>query len=166
MRKTIAATFVAAAATAAVAGAGIAGASTHAAGTTGTEHFQAMTTNGTSLTASVIAYGVFTGAAVDHQQAHNMDTFVFSNGTLRIHHASSGKTQQSVNPKTCLLTIDQHGTYQITGGTGKYAGISGHGTYRLSILAVAARSGGKCSESRPPAAYHQVINASGPVTLK
>ena len=58
-----------------------------------------------------------------------------------------------------------HGTYKLTGGTGHYAGITGHGTYKLSILAIGARSGGTCSQSRPPLAWHQVINATGPATL-
>jgi hypothetical protein len=165
MRKSITAAIVAAAASAAVGGAGIAAASTHSAGATGTESFQLMTTSGTGSTSSVIARGVFTGAAVDHEQAHNRATFVFSNGTVRLHH-SNGKGRQSFNPKTCLLTINQHGTYRITGGTGKYAGISGHGRYQLSILAIGARSGGKCSQNKPPVAFHQVINASGPVTVK
>jgi hypothetical protein len=165
MRKSITAAIVAAAASAAVGGAGIAAASTHSAGTTGTESFQLMTTSGTGSTSSVIARGVFTGAAVDHEHAHNTATFVFSNGTVRLHH-SNGKGRQSFNPKTCLLTISQRGDYRITGGTGKYAGISGHGRYQLSILAVGARSGGKCSQNKPPVAFHQVINASGPVTVK
>jgi hypothetical protein len=165
MRKTITAAIVAAAASAAVGGAGIAVASTHSAGTTGTEAFQLMSTSATGSTSSVIAHGVFTGAAVDHQQAHNMDTFVFSNGTVRVHH-SNGKGRQSFNPKTCLMTISQRGDYRITGGTGKYAGITGHGRYQLSILAVGARSGGKCTQNKPPVAFHQVINASGPVTVK
>jgi len=69
------------------------------------------------------------------------------------------------NPKSCVLTANIHGTYQLTGGTGHYAGITGHGSYRLSILAIGARSGGKCSQSKPPLAWHQAINATGPVTL-
>jgi hypothetical protein len=165
MRKTITAAIVAAAATAALGGAGIAAAGTHAAGASGIEHFQLMSTSATATTSSVIAYGVFTGAAVDHQVSGSVDMFVFSNGTIRVHH-SAGTGPQSFNPKTCLLTVNQHGTYRITHGTGKYAGISGHGTYRLRILAIAARSGGKCSQSKPPVAFHQVINASGPVTVK
>jgi hypothetical protein len=163
MRKTITATIAAAAATAALGGAGIAAASTHS-GAAGTEHFQLMTTSATATTSSVIAYGVFTGAAVDHQVSSSVDKFVFPGGTIRVRH-SAGHGPQSVNPKTCLLTVDQHGTYRIIGATGKFAGISGHGTYRLSILAIGARSGGKCSQSKPPVAYHQVINASGPVSL-
>jgi hypothetical protein len=164
MRTTITATIVAATATVAVGGAGIAAASTHSAGATGTEHFQLMSTSATATTSSVIAYGVFTGAAVDHIVSNNVDRFVFSNGTIRVHH-SNGTGPQSFNPKTCLLTVNQHGTYLITHGTGKYAGISGHGTYHLSILAIGARSHGKCSQSKPPVAFHQVINASGPVSL-
>ena len=46
------------------------------------------------------------------------------------------------------------------------AGITGNGTYQLSILGIGARnSKGQCSQSAPPVAWHQVINASGPVTL-
>ena len=164
MRKTITATIIAAAATVVMGGAGIAAASTHSGGATGIEHFQLMTTSATATTSSVIAHGVFTGAAVDHVLSNNVDRFVFPNGAIRVHH-SNGKGPQSFNPKTCLLTVNQHGTFLITHGTGKYAGISGHGTYQLSILAIGARSHGKCSQSKPPVAFHQVINASGPVSL-
>ena len=123
-----------------------------------------MSTSGTSPHASLIARGVFTAPGVDTEQAHNTATFAFPNGTVRVKH-SGGTGPQSFNPKTCLLTVDQHGTYQLTGGTGKYAGISGHGRYALDILAMAQRSGGKCSQSKPPAAFHQVINAMRPVSL-
>jgi len=165
MRKSIMAAVTAAAATLALGGAGIAAASTNSGGTSGIEHFQLMTTSATSTTSSVIAYGVFTGAAVDHQVSNNVDRFVFSNGTIRVHH-SNGKGRQSFNPKTCLLTVNEHGTFLITHGTGKFAGITGHGVYHLSVLAIGARSHGKCSQTKPPVAYHQVINASGPVSLK
>ena len=67
---------------------------------------------------------------------------------------------QSFNPKTCLLTINFHGTYQLTGGTGAYQGITGSGNYKLGILAIGAKSGGKCSKSLPPVAFHQVINVT------
>jgi hypothetical protein len=131
----------------------------------GTEHFQMMTTSGTGSTGSVIASGVFTAPAVDHEhQATNTSTFTFSNGTINIKH-SNGTGTQHFDPKTCLLTVNFHGTYKLLSGTGKYAGISGSGKYQLSILAIGARSGGKCSQNKPPVAFHQVIDASGPVTL-
>jgi hypothetical protein len=72
---------------------------------------------------------------------------------------------QSFDPKTCLLTINQHGTYKLLSDTGAYTGISGSGKYQLSILDIGARSGGKCTQSKPPVAFHQVINVSGPVSL-
>ena len=152
----------------AVAAAGLTSASaSQAAGaaSSGTEHFQMMTTTGTGSTGSVIASGVFTAPAVDHEhQASNTSTFTFSNGTILLKH-SNGTGTQSFNPKTCLLTINQHGTYKLLSGTGAYAGISGSGTYQLSILAIGASSGGKCVQNKPPVAFHQVINASGPVSL-
>ena len=164
MRKTITSAVVAAAAVAATGG-GIAAASTHAAatGTTGTEHFQMMTTSGTATTDSVIATGLFTAPGVDHEGGSTA-TFVFPNGTVKVRH-SAGQGPQSFNPKSCLLTANIHGTYQLTGGTGHYAGITGHGHYRLSILAIGGRTGGQCSQSKPPLAWHQVINATGPVSL-
>jgi hypothetical protein len=131
----------------------------------GTEQFQMMTTSGTGSTGSVIASGVFTAPAVDHEhQASNTATFTFSNGTILLKH-SNGTGTQSFNPKTCLLTINQHGTYKLLSGTGAYAGISGSGKYQLSILGIGASSGGKCAQNKPPVAFHQVINASGPVSL-
>ncbi len=163
MRKMNISALTAAAAAAAVGGAGLAAASTHTA-VIGTEHFQMMTTTGTGSTGSVIASGVFTAPAVDHEHSNNTSTFTFANGTILIHH-SNGTGTQNFNPKTCLLTINEHGTYKLVSGTGAYAGISGSGKYQLSILAIGASSGGKCSQTKPPVAFHQVINASGPVSL-
>jgi hypothetical protein len=162
MRKIITSAVIAATAAVVVGGTGIAIAATHSA-TTGTETFQMMTTSGTSPTASVIASGVFTAPGTDHE-GKNSATFTFPSGTVTVKH-SPGTGHQSLNPKTCLLTLNLHGTYTLTGGTGAYAGITGNGTYKLSILAIGARVGGKCSQSKPPLAWHQVINATGPVTL-
>ena len=51
-------------------------------------------------------------------------------------------------------------------GTGKYKGISGHGTYQVSVVGLGAKTKkGACSQTAPPVAQHQVVNASGPVKL-
>src|SRR5215469_5724375 len=89
---------------------------------TGTEKFQIMTTSATSSTASVIAAGVFTAGGVDHQ-GNKVDTFVFSNGSVKVSH--KGPSTTHINPRTCLLTVVGHGTFKVTGGTGAYANISG-----------------------------------------
>jgi hypothetical protein len=129
----------------------------------GTEKFQIVNTSATSSTASVIAAGVFTAGGVDHT-GNKADTFVFSNGTVTVAHRGPSTTH--INPKTCLLTVVGHGTFKITGGTGTYAKISGAGTYKLNILAVAAKNAaGKCSQKLPPTAFQQIVRASGKVSL-
>jgi hypothetical protein len=131
----------------------------------GAENFQMMTTSA-SGSLSVIASGsVFTAAGTDQENPKaGTSKFVFPNGSVSLKH-SPGKGTQSENPKTCLVTINFHGTYTLTGGTGAYSGITGSGTYKLSILGIAARSGGKCAQSKPPLAFHQVINATGTASL-
>jgi hypothetical protein len=163
MRKMITSALAAAAAATVVGGAGLAAASTHPAAS-GAENFQMMTTS-VSGSPSVIASGLFTVPGVDHEHPKtNTATFVFSNGTVNVKH-SPGTGTQSFNPRTCLLTVNFHGTYQLTGGTGAYQGIAGSGNYKLGILAIGAKSGGKCSKALPPVAFHQVINASGTASL-
>ncbi len=129
------------------------------------EHFQLMTTSATSNRESIIATGgVFTAGGVNFQ-GNKVDRAVFPGGTFKIAH-SSGTGKQVFNPKTCLNVINLHGTYKLGHGTGKYKGISGHGKYQLSILFVGARnSNGKCSQTKPPVAFQQIIKAQGPAHL-
>jgi hypothetical protein len=130
----------------------------------GTEHIQIMSTSATSTTSRVIAFGVFTAPAIDHSGS-NVDKFVFSNGSFKVRHVNGTGGTHSFNRRTCLGKITQPGTYRIFGGTGHYAGISGHGKFMLSILFIGAKSGGKCTQTKPPVAFQQLIRASGPVTL-
>jgi hypothetical protein len=131
----------------------------------GIESFQLMTTSATSNKESIIALGnVFTAGGVNHQGSKT-DRVVLPGGTFKIRHFKGHGTTR-VNPVTCLFRINRHGTYKLRAGTGKYAGISGHGRYRLRIRAVFARnSNGHCSQSKPPVAFQQIIKAHGPVTL-
>jgi hypothetical protein len=149
----------------AMAATGLTAASASQAGSSGTEFFQLVTTNpANNAPSSIIARGVFTAGGVDHPGS-KVDTVVFPNGTFKIAH-SNGTGTPRFNAKTCLGTIALNGTYRLSGGTGAYAGISGHGIYRLNILIVAARNAaGKCSQKLPPAAFQQIIRAQGPVSL-
>ena len=134
-------------------------------GKSGTEHLQLMTTSATASKSSIIATGVFTAAGVD-KSGNKIDTITFPGGTFKINHSGVTHGKQNFNPKTCLLTVKETGPYTIGHGTGRYAGIRGHGKATVTILAIAARnSHGKCSMTLPPAAFHQVINASGPIHL-
>jgi hypothetical protein len=149
----------------ALAATGLTAASASAAGSSGFEYFQLVTTsaaNGAPL--SIIARGVFTAGGVNHP-GNRVDTAVFPDGTFKITH-SNGTGTPRFNPRTCLAVFALNGTYTLSGGTGAYAGITGHGIYRLSITEVAARnSAGQCSNKLPPAAFQQIIRAQGPVSL-
>ena len=135
------------------------------AGNSGTEFFQLVNaTVANNAPSSIIARGVFTAGGVDHP-GNKVDTVVFPNGTFKIAH-SNGTGTPRFNAKTCLSTLALNGTYRLSGGTGAYAGISGHGIYRLNILIVGARNAaGKCSNKLPPTAFQQIIRAQGPVSL-
>jgi hypothetical protein len=136
-----------------------------AAGSSGTEFFQIMSTNpANNAPSSIIARGVFTAGGVDHPGS-KVDTAVFPDGTFKITH-SNGTGTPRFNAKTCLGTLVLNGTYRLSGGTGAYAGISGHGIYRLNIVFVGARNAaGNCSNKLPPTAFQQIIRAQGPVSL-
>ena len=143
---------------------GLTAASAGSTGSSRTEFLQAMSTSATSATQPVIVRGVFTDYGVDHS-GDTVDTFVLQKGSFKVAH-SPGTGPQHFDPKTCLNTVNQHGTYRIFHGTGKYAGIHGHGTYHVSVLFIAARTAaGKCSQAKPPVAFQLIITASGPVSL-
>ena len=154
----------AAAATAALCLALPAGASAHSPAVSGTEHFQFMSTSVTADTGSVIAYGPVTAAATAPIGSQRVGTVVFPQGTITISH-QQGKSSVHVNPETCLVTLAGTGTYKILRGSGAYAGITGHGTYRLSIVQIAARVSGTCSQTAPPVASQELLQLSGPVHL-
>lgn len=131
----------------------------------GTERFQLMSTNGDTNGAPIVATGLFTAGGRDHVVNNSTDKFVFPNGSITVKH-SNGKGPQSFNPRTCLMRINQHGTYKLVAGTGAYAGITGHGRYHLTILGVGARgANGKCTMKKRPAAIELEIQAVGPASL-
>ena len=147
----------------AVSGVAVAGAASRPA-VSGTESFQIMSTSATSTTSSFLAHGaVFTAGGVDHSGSKT-DTIVLPGGSFKVTH-SKGTGTQSFNPTTCLLTVNMHGTYTISGGTGTYATISGSGKYQISILAIGQKSGGVCSRTLPPSTFQQVIKAAGTASL-
>ena len=140
-----------------------------AAGVTGAEHFQIMSTSSTSNTNSLIAYGVVTAAGVDHESANSngptsTDVFTFPGGSFKVTHTNPNGG--SFNPKTCLFQFSGSGTFKILGGTGKYKGISGSGKFTLSELGIGPKTkSGACSQTANPIAAQLVIDASGKVRL-
>ena len=165
MRKTTAA-LITAATTALATGAGLATASASPtpAASSGTEHFYLMTTSGTSNRSSLIAEGVFTAAGVDISTGPSTDTVQLPGGTFKINHPG-GNGNPKVNPATCFVTYTGTAKFTLSGGTGKYKGIAGSGEAVITIVAIAARSHGACSENANPLAWHQTITGTAHVHL-
>ena len=130
----------------------------------GIEQFRFMSTSATSNRGPVIARGVFTAGGVEIVTSRTTFTFKFPNGTIKFSF-SPPTGPESFNSRTCLFTANVHGTNKLLSGTGSYAGISGHGTYRQNVLAVAPRSGGKCAPRKPPVAFENLVIGVVPVHL-
>src|SRR6201996_7963172 len=151
-----------------VALAGPAGASARPAAS-GTEQFQVVSASVTPTTAGVILSGALTTAGVDHISTSDANTsadlFVLPGGSFKVVHTGKSGTQ-AFNFKTCLYTFSQPGTYKLSGGTGKYAGISGHGTYTVSGIGLSPRlRNGKCNPNAVATAQQIVFRGSGSVKL-
>ena len=164
MRKSVTFALAAAAAaitvTAGVTAASAAPTASHTA--SGTEYIQVMSASVTPGPASAIARGVFAAAGQARLGNARTATITFPGGTIVLSHRP-GRGSSRFYPASCLSLISQSGSYRIVRGTGRYAGISGHGTYQLSLEIVAARVGGHCSSARPPQGQQELLRLSGPV---
>jgi len=127
----------------------------------GTEYVQIMSTSAAGP-ASAIARGVFAAGGQAQLGDAKAGTITFPGGTIVLSHRP-GKSSSRFFPGGCLSLISQSGSYQIVRGTGRYAGISGHGTYQLSLEMIAARVHGDCSSAKPPVAQQELLQLSGPV---
>ena len=126
----------------------------------GIEHWTVESTNPVSATAVLIARGPLTvGGTINLVTGH----VTLPGGTLRLAHKQSWGTQGQ-NPRTCLATVTSSGTYQVTGGTGRYKGVHGHGTYSLTAYALVNKVKGKCATGVVPYAQTELLTATGPLT--
>lgn len=135
-------------------------------GVSGTMRLQGVTTSAAAMSAQVIVYGAFTAYGTDYSVDNSTDKIAFAGGAFIVSHSAASGGNPVFNARTCLAQFTEKGTYTLSGGTGRYKGISGHGTYTASMLAIAAKTGsGACDENTRPVAYQQEIMASGPVRL-
>jgi hypothetical protein len=124
------------------------------------EHWTVESTNPVSATAVLIARGPLTvGGTINLQTGH----VELPGGTLTLSHKQSWGTQGQ-NPRTCLATVTSSGTYKVTGGTGRYKGIHGQGTYRLTAYAIVKKVKGTCATKVVPYAQTELLTATGSLT--
>jgi hypothetical protein len=119
--------------------------------TVGTTHNLAIIEANVSVL-PVTAYGVVDthGTIALSGPATGTSTFDYRVGTLTVDHTqTSGGTQPTLNPKTCVDSLAEAGVYTVTGGTGKFYGATGHGWYKLYIAVKAPRlANGQCNTSQ------------------
>jgi hypothetical protein len=123
------------------------------------EHFEAMSTNPVSAVATLIARGPLTSGGTVNLLTGRA-ALPGGRLTLAHHQLHSSSTFSEL---TCLATLTSSGTYRITGGTGPYRHVRGHGDYRLIGYAVVAKVDGKCAAKVIPYAQETLLTASGPV---
>jgi hypothetical protein len=124
------------------------------------EHWTVESTNPVSATAVLIARGPLTvGGTINLQTGH----VKLPGGTLTLSHKQSWG-RQGENPQTCLATVTSSGTYVVSGGTGRYEAVHGHGTYRLTAYAIVKKARGKCATNVVPYAQTELLTAAGPLT--
>jgi hypothetical protein len=134
------------------------------------QNFQLVLNSVTSLPVTqipVIAYGPITDYGTDVFGPNNASAvFNLQHGTINLNDIDYQHTSQKLDQATCLSTTTESGTYSINAGTGAYAGVHGHGTFHVQIIAIFSRdSHGVCSGSLPPQSIQLVDYVSGPISL-
>jgi hypothetical protein len=85
------------------------------------------------------------------------DDLVFRGGTMHVVSMPGKLLSFSVNPHSCLFTGTQQLTWDVTGGTGQFADVTGSVTGTVSAVALLARNpDGSCSLTPLPFPRHEV----------
>jgi hypothetical protein len=127
------------------------------------EFFYVTSSNGKE---TVVAHGLFTGGGKDEAGVVK-DVLHLGGGTLTLLHPGKGHTSRKhIDHATCYATLRLTGKYTLGKGTGKYAGVTGSGTYTVSVQAILKRtSSGSCDKQSKPKVEADAIKASGPATM-
>jgi hypothetical protein len=88
-------------------------------------------------------------------------------GTIRLSTTSHGCLSSKTNLTTCLTTVSERGTYKLSRGTGRHAGIRGSGGFTVTDRVVSQHKHyGGCVTNRPPLAVQAIFTLSGSATLR
>ncbi len=106
---------------------------------------------------------MFTGGGTANLGTARLGTVALNGGTITLSHKAGKGGTEHFNPRSCLSVVTQPGTFRIVSGTGRFQGLSGHGTYQLTFLMVGAKVKGACSDTKPPVAQQEVVRLSARV---
>jgi hypothetical protein len=140
-----------------ISGAGIALASSGAARARH-ETFRLVSTDENAKTQSVIATGAFVAGGYE-VLGRTTDRAHLYRGSFEISRHVTHRTPPALPGPRCILRITERGTYRLSHGTGRYAGIRGFGNYTSRITLVLARTGSaNCGST---VAFQQITDESG-----
>jgi len=134
----------------------------------GTEHFTFMFASTSTDVGSIIATGPFTdGGTINISSRGPTAEMKLGAGTIRLTGTSPRGPSSKTNRATCLTTVSERGTYKLSRGTGRYAGIRGTGRFTATdrIVSHHRRNGG-CATYRSPLAEQTILTLAGSVTLR
>lgn len=114
------------------------------------------------------ARGAFkdTGSVVLKMNAKR-GSLVLRHGNIRLV-TTKGVATTKMNRSTCQFTEIIRGSYIVTGGTGSYAGATGHGLYAAPFSVVLPhKANGKCNfaSSAVPTSAVIAFTAAGPIAI-
>ncbi len=131
---------------------------------TGTQRFTVFAAGLPGTPRTVVAAGVINGigTVVPGPAGPNQanPTWVFPDGSISVH--LNFVSQNTSNTAACIFTSNLTGTWQITSGTGRFAGATGGGTFSGPNTTVLARTAEGCDG---PLAQFTLFQYHGAVTL-
>jgi hypothetical protein len=141
--------------------------------TTGTQTFAGATSNTNASTIAITGTGVVAdhGSLILNNSSTNKAVLQMSDGNVNVTHSkgnNNGNGTTTVDQAKCSVKNVVSGTYTVAGGTGKYAGATGNGNYKISFVGTFALTDGKCqvTQSSTPVSGTEAFHATGPLTLK
>ncbi|MBV9817498.1 MAG: hypothetical protein JOZ07_04020 [Solirubrobacterales bacterium] len=133
-------------------------------GFSGTEHFTFVSTaTGNSNRSSAILTGAFVDGGTAILPGKGKATLALRKGKIFAQPSNQSKAKMTVDKTACYATFSQSGKVKLTGGTGAYAGITGHGSFKSVGSLVGPFKNGKCDVNASPVAAQ--FATSGTLTL-
>jgi hypothetical protein len=126
------------------------------------ENFRVVGTSETATTQSIIATDSFTdgGTVALGSTVHSVatDRVQLSRGSFEVTRRIRSRTRPAP-PRHCMVAVRERGTYTLSHGTGRYAGIRGTGSFDSRLILVFARAGSAgCGKT---IAFQQIMYESG-----
>jgi hypothetical protein len=128
------------------------------------------TVNGKSGPIRVLAAGPIAGRGTARLVEHGpitRATLRLAGGKVFVRYVERGRPATHRDLQACTGTIRASGTFTITGGTGRYAGARGSGTFTEHRTMDGQRDGdGNCLADQPPARVAATARADGTARVR